>query len=435
MAGVALLVGSALVGAPAAARAAAAGDQVWVGGGTSTSAYRYVAAGDQAGVPFGVYGTSVTPVTVRVDASSLAGHLTVTGISGTACTWTASGGGTCTFLPDGERSARVLVRASAQSPAGPAGRLHFRLVGGETVAATALIDVRVGGDVTDLAVAGSQVTGQVGASVVVPMTVRNLGPNTSPRWELRLAKVPDGVAFTGGSGCARGAGGVVVCTASPHLRAGASQTVRPTFRIDRAGSDPAGRFTLHPALADPNRANELLGFAVRVPGAPPPIGKPPAAGLEPGGGSPPVAPAGGTTPTPAAPSVPSTAVAAPPDSAPPAAEIGVPDENESAIGAAARLGGRTPVSGIALAAAGAGVLLGLGALAVTTRRRRRAARIRHADQAEEPGVSATAELPVVGTGWTHAGVVAASGAYYPAGEGPGEPNRRRPEDQAPSRSL
>ena len=407
------LAGAGLTAGPAAA---AASEQVWVGGGTATSAYRYVAAGDQAGVPFGVHTTSAEPVTVRVDASALASHVTVTGISGTGCTWSASGGGTCTFLLGGLTSARVLVRANPKGPAGPAGRLRFRLAGQETVAASALIDVRVGGDVTDLAVTAADVTGQVGGTVTVPVTVRNLGPNTSPRWELRLAKLPDGAVFTGGAGCARGTGGVVVCTASPHMRVGASQTVRPAFRIDRAGSDPVGGFTLYPELADPNRANEDLTFAVRVPGAPA-AAPPQAAGLPPiPGRQVPNAPAG-TAPT-TQPSAASPPALAPPAGAPVDTGIGVPaGDEQSGIGAATRLGGRTPVSRIALALAGVGVLFGLGALEVAARRRRRAARSHPAGEADDGAAApTTAELPVVGTGWTRTGVVGSSGAYYPSSD-------------------
>jgi hypothetical protein len=416
----AALVSAVLAGAGLAAGPAAAADQrVWVGGGTATSAYRYVPAGEQAGVPFGVHTTSAEPVTVRVDASALAGHVTVTGISGTGCTWSASGGGTCTFLLGGLTSARVLVRANPKGPAGPAGRLLFRLAGQETVAASALIDVRVGGDVTDLAVAAADVTGPVGGTVTVPVTVRNLGPNTSPRWELRLVRVPDGVVFTGGAGCARGTGGVIVCTASPHLRVGASQTVRPAFRIDRPGSDPVGGFTLHPGLADPNRANEDLAFTVRVPGAQA-VAPPQADGLPPiPGRQVPNAPAGTAPSTQPAASPPGALP--PPASGPVDTEIGGPGEEQSGIGAATRLGGRTPVSRIALAVAGFGVLLGLGALEVATRRRRRAAQIHAAGGTDDgPAAPTGAELPVVGTGWTRSGVVGASGAYYPPGDRPGD---------------
>jgi hypothetical protein len=114
----------------------------------------------------------------------------------------------------------------------------------------------------DLAVAATAVTGHVGDTVTVPVTVKNNGPADSPTKTV-IITAPTGTEITDGLGCPVVTPGKVVKCAGP-LAALASETMNVKLKIVSATVGADGMAVVSGPLADPNPDNNTAPIKITV---------------------------------------------------------------------------------------------------------------------------------------------------------------------------
>ncbi|MEU8080016.1 hypothetical protein AB0B31_31760 [Catellatospora citrea] len=195
------------VGVPAAARAAGVGLApyfVEYGNGMSTTASQTGSTKVPIGVMTWGAGTA-TGVRLTVDLSDVTDKVDITGVSspcGRSGSIVTCNFGTLTI--DGERKvgATLSLRAKPTATIGTAGTVHLRLAsdpapGDATVSGT--VDIRP--NVADMVMTSTVPTAQIGQTVTVSHTVKNLGPAAQPHMTLGAEAAQPGIRYVGGNGC------------------------------------------------------------------------------------------------------------------------------------------------------------------------------------------------------------------------------------------
>jgi hypothetical protein len=142
----------------------------------------------------------------------------------------------------------------------------------------------------DLQVDVTSASGQVGDTVQVGVTIRNLGPSPEPYWGIGPINIPPDAELLGVSGCGPRtlSANQYPCGRDDPQRVGTTVTVYLRFRITRrpaTSGDTDGGFSFLQAYPDPNPHNLTLHFTVKVAGSATGSGGNSGAGGGPGGGS------------------------------------------------------------------------------------------------------------------------------------------------------
>ncbi|GIF96747.1 LPXTG cell wall anchor domain-containing protein [Catellatospora citrea] len=260
------------VGVPTAARAAGVGLAPYFvdyGNGMSTTASQTGSTKVPIGVVTWGSGTA-TGVKLTVDLSGVTDKVDITAVSspcGRSGSIVTCNFGTLTISGEGRVSASLSLRAKPTATVGSAGTVHLRLTSDPapsdaTVSGT--VDIRP--NVSDMVMTSTVPTAQIGQTVTVSHTVKNLGPAAQPNVSLG-ARAQPGTRYVGGNGCTTTAT-TFVCSIK-DLGVGQTRVVSVQVKVDgcdplKGANQPGVDWTAD--YGDPHTGNNDATIIVKVSG-------------------------------------------------------------------------------------------------------------------------------------------------------------------------